>query len=174
LSECFVNGVYWTQPYLHSNPWTKSLEGKKVLVIHPFASTIESQYKNHRELIFENKDILPEFELITFKAVQSMAGTKTEFDTWFDAYHWMCDQIKDIDFEVAIIGCGAYGLPLAAYVKSLGKKAIHLAGATQILFGIKGNRWDSIPFFQGLYNDSWVRCSPQDVPTSPAKYQAYW
>jgi len=103
-----------------------------------------------------------------------MAGTKTEFDTWFDAYHWMCDQIKDIDFEVAIIGCGAYGLPLAAYVKSLGKKAIHLAGATQILFGIKGNRWDSIPFFQGLYNDSWVRCSPQDVPTSPAKYQAYW
>ncbi|MEH1870775.1 hypothetical protein [Nostoc sp.] len=162
------------EPYYHNEPWSKNLEGKKVLVIHPFAETISSQYNNHRKLLFQNQNILPEFELITLKAVQSLAGTQTQFNTWFDAYEWMCNKIKDEDFDIAIIGCGAYGLPLAAYVKSLGKQAVHLGGATQILFGIKGNRWDKIPFFQSLYNEYWVRCSPEDIPTNPSKYPAYW
>ncbi|MCC5606049.1 hypothetical protein LC612_04385 [Nostoc sp. CHAB 5834] len=162
------------EPYYHNEPWSKHLEGKKVLVIHPFAETILSQYKNHRKFLFENQNILPEFELSTIKAVQSLAGTQTQFNTWFDAYEWMCNKIKAQDFEIAIIGCGAYGLPLAAYVKSLGKQAVHLGGATQILFGIKGKRWDKIPFFQSLYNEYWVRCSPNDVPTNPSKYPAYW
>ena len=35
-------------------------------------------------------------------------------------------KIDKIDFDVAIIGCGAYGIFLADYIKSLGKKAIHL------------------------------------------------
>ena len=30
--------------------------------------------------------------------------------------------IKEIDFDIAIIGAGAYGMFLAQYVKSLGKK----------------------------------------------------
>lgn len=162
------------EPYYYEEPWTKYLEGKKVLVIHPFAETILSQYKNHRKFLFENQNILPEFELSTIKAVQSLAGTQTQFNTWFDAYDWMRNKIKTQDFDIAIIGCGAYGLPLAAYVKSLGKQAVHLGGATQILFGIKGNRWDKIPFFQSLYNEYWVRCSPNDVPTNPLKYPAYW
>lgn len=42
----------------------------------------------------------------------------------------MEDKIKQIDFDVCIIGCGAYGLPLAAFVKRMGKQAIHLAGGT--------------------------------------------
>lgn len=135
------------EPYYHNNPWSKNLGSKKVLVIHPFAETISSQYENHRKLIFKNSDVLPEFELTTLKAVQSLAGTQTQFHSWFDAYDWMCHKIEEQDFDIAIIGCGAYGLPLAAYIKSLGKQAIHLGGATQILFGIKGNRWDKVPFF---------------------------
>ena len=51
-----------------------------------------------------------------------------------------------IDFDVAIIGCGAYGFPLAAKLKQAGKQAIHLAGATQLLFGIKGKRWEEYQF----------------------------
>ena len=43
---------------------------------------------------------------------------------------------------MAIIGCGAYGMPLAAKLKQAGKQAIHLGGATQLLFGIKGRRWE--------------------------------
>ncbi|MBR8841174.1 MAG: hypothetical protein DSM106950_46355 [Stigonema ocellatum SAG 48.90 = DSM 106950] len=162
------------EPYYHHNPWSRVLKDKKVLVIHPFSDTIKEQYRNHRELIFKNQDILPQFELMTFKSVQSAAGTITEFNTWFDAYDWMRDQIREYDFDLAIIGCGAYGLPLAAYVKSLGKQAVHLGGATQILFGIKGKRWDSRPFFQSLYNEYWVRPKPEETPENYQKLGAYW
>lgn len=43
-----------------------------------------------------------------------------------------------INFDTAIIGCGAYGMPLAAQIKNAGRQAIHLGGAVQLLFGIKG------------------------------------
>jgi len=52
------------------NIWTKALRGKNVLVIHPFSELIESQYHKHREKLFENPDVLPEFlSLQTVKAV---------------------------------------------------------------------------------------------------------
>lgn len=158
------------EPYYHDNPWSRNLKDKKVLVIHPFAKTISEQYKRHREVLFKNNDILPEFELMTFKSVQSIGGTKTEFNTWFDAYDWMRDQIKQYDFDIAIIGCGAYGLPLAAYIKSLGKKAVHLGGVTQILFGIRGKRWDERPFFQSLYNQYWTKPSLEEIPKTDPEY----
>lgn len=34
------------EPFRASEPWTAKLEGKKVVVIHPFKNTIESQYRN--------------------------------------------------------------------------------------------------------------------------------
>jgi hypothetical protein len=144
------------EPYYSHNPWSQALENKKVLVIHPFQESIESQYRK-RERLFANRDVLPSFELITLQAVQSIAKTKPGFETWFDAYAHMCAEMKKIDFDIAIIGAGAYGLPLAFYAKSLGKKAIHMGGATQILFGIKGKRWDQHEVIAKLYNEHWVR-----------------
>jgi hypothetical protein len=144
------------EPYYDANPWTEVLSGKKVLVIHPFAQTIEDQYKK-RHLLFNDQRILPQFQLKTLKAVQTIANSNADFKNWFDAINNMKKQISECDFEIAIIGCGAYGLPLAAHVKRLGKKAFHLGGATQILFGIKGKRWETIPEVSKLMNDYWVR-----------------
>lgn len=58
-----------------SPPWSSALAGKRVLVIHPFAPSIEKQYAR-RHLLFEDQDTLPEFTLRTIKAVQSCAGEK--------------------------------------------------------------------------------------------------
>ncbi|WP_275353744.1 hypothetical protein [Klebsiella pneumoniae] len=85
-----------------------------------------------------------------------MLDKKTEFKNWFEALE-KCKAISKIDFDVAIIGCGAYGLPLASFVKNLGKQSIHLAGWTQVLFGIKGKRWDDLPQISKFYNDHWIR-----------------
>ena len=54
-------------------------------------------------------------------------------------------RIKDVDFDIALIGAGAYGLPLTLYCKSLGKMALQTGGATQTLFGIMGKRWENRP-----------------------------
>lgn len=61
------------EPWKTTNPWTKALKGKKVLIIHPFEDSIKKQYKK-RKLLFNNEDLLPEFELKTLKAVQTLAG----------------------------------------------------------------------------------------------------
>ena len=164
------------EPYYEENiPWTSALKGKKVLIIHPFNKTIEEQYKR-RDKIFANKNILPEFDLYTLKAVQTIAGEKDErFKHWFEALDYMYNEALKIDFDVAIIGCGAYGFPLAAKLKRAGKITIHLGGAVQILFGIKGSRWDNGEVSK-FYNEYWVRPDDKDKPQNANNVEngCYW
>lgn len=154
--------------------WTRALKGKRVLVVHPFRDTIVNQYEK-RSKLFQDSEFLPDFELLTVKAVQSLGGT-TEFKDWFEALNWMKQKMDALDYDVAILGCGAYGLPLAAHAKRTGHKAIHLGGASQLLFGIRGNRWDSQPKYQGLFNDYWVRPGDAEKPASAANVEnaCYW
>lgn len=163
------------EPYYMAHPWSAALHGKKVLVVHPFAESIRQQYAR-RERLFVNPDVLPDFELLTLPAVQSIAGSKCGFSSWFDALHFMKEKISAIDFDIAIIGCGAYGFPLAAHVKRLGKKAVHLGGATQILFGIKGKRWDEHPFISQLYNKYWIRPGKKEQVSGAQSVESayYW
>lgn len=160
------------QMYLCEHPWTQSLKGKRVLVVHPFEETILAQYER-RKLIWENKETLPDFELITIKAVQSINGTD-EFESWFEALEYMKRQIDSISFDICLLGCGAYGFPLAAYIKRQGKQAIHVGGALQLLFGIKGRRWDEM--YQNVYNEYWVRPSKSETPQTAGNVEGgcYW
>lgn len=173
-------------PFFVERPWTKALKGRRVLVIHPFVETIIEQYKKHNKL-FENPDVFPEYNLITFRAVQSNAGAEVPFKDWFEALKYMENEISKIDFDFAIIGCGAYGLPLAAHVKRMGKKAIHIGGGSQLLFGIKGKRWDDDKYhwpdlrqldtnYSSLYNDFWTRPNESETPKSASKVEGacYW
>lgn len=176
-------------PFFVDCPWTRYLKGKKVLVVHPFEKTIQQQYKK-RKLLFKDENILPDFELITFKAVQTIAGCKSKFKNWFEALEYMENEIAKIDFDVCIIGCGAYGLPLAAFVKRMGKQAIHLAGGTQLLFGILGNRWvkqygDVLHYRPGidininycpLFNENWIYPLREDTPDNAniVEGACYW
>ena len=164
------------EPYYFAQPWSAMLAGKSVLVVHPFDRSIENQYFNKREKIFTNPTILPRFTLQTVRTVLSLGDQTSEYSDWFAALESMKKQIAAKDFDIAIIGAGAYGLPLAAYVKSLGKKAIHLGGATQILFGIKGKRWDNAPQVAAMYNENWVRPWAQETPRGAEKVEGstYW
>lgn len=164
------------EPWRCKKPWTAALKGKKVLVIHPFDESIRNQYQK-KELLFENPDMLPEFKLITLKAVQTIAGEKDErFATWFEALEYMYEEAIKIDFDLAIIGCGAYGFPLAAKLKRAGKQVIHMGGATQILFGIKGRRWVDNPRAEVKFNDEWVYPLKSETPQNcnAVEEHCYW
>lgn len=175
MKNALISPLYFLEPYYFAEPWSRSLEGKKVLVVHPFSETIESQYKR-REFLFRNQQILPNFQLITLKAVQSIAGNKPDFETWFDALESMFNDAMKMTFDIAIIGCGAYGLPLAIKLKKEGKQAIHMGGATQILFGIRGLRWENHPTISKLFNEYWVRPALNEVPQGSSKIEegCYW
>jgi len=155
--------------------WAWALEGKKVLVIHPFARTIENQYTQHREEIFPGTNALPLFDLQCIKAVQTIADeTDDRFSDWFEALDYMTDEIKKRDFDVALIGCGAYGFILASRIKQMGKVAIHMGGSLQMLFGIRGSRWDV--HNSNLYNEAWVYPSDEETPKGYEKVEGgcYW
>ena len=162
------------EPYFWQSPWSAALKGKKVLVVHPFTESIKRQYSQARDHLYADPDILPEFELLTVKAVQSL-GQRNVSAVWFKALDSMKSQIEQHNFDIALLGAGAYGLPLTAHIKRMGKMAIYTGGATQILFGIKGKRWENRPSFSKLFNSYWVSPLPAEVPESvKTKNPDYW
>ena len=127
--------------------------------------------------MFADKRVLPKFKsLETIKAVQTIAGNNSVFKDWFEALDFMKKEIDKKDFDIAIIGCGAYGFPLAAHVKRRGKKAIHMGGPTQMFFGIKGKRWEDNEKFKTIINDYFVNPTDQDIPKDFNKVEGgcYW
>lgn len=157
-----------------SSEWTQALKGKKVLVIHPFIETIKKQYTK-RKLLFKSPDLLPDFELLTIMAVQSIGGD-CGYETWFDALKHMEDEMDQLDYDIAIIGCGAYGFNLAAHAKRTGHKAIHLGGATQLLFGIIGKRWEEKEYYKDIINEHWCRPDGSERPKTADAVEGgcYW
>jgi hypothetical protein len=95
---------------------------------------------------------------------------------WFETLGELKNDMGSEPFDIAIIGAGAYSLPLAVHAKEMGRKAIHLGGATQLFFGIRGRRWDDQVEFQRLFNESW--CRPAAADTPPGRHSVedgcYW
>ena len=76
-------------------------------------------------------------------AVPSAEGERVSPKDWLHSFtqlkasaEWDADRS-----EVALLGCGGYGMPLAAHAKRRGMSAIYAGGLLQSLFGIRGGRW---------------------------------
>ena len=174
-----VTRLGYLDPIFAEAPWTSELAGKRVLVVHPFNETIAAQYEK-RSLLFPDPNFLPDFHLEVLGVPQTINDGKDfshlGWRDWFEALESVKQQISERDFDVAIIGAGAYGLPLAAHVKQLGRVAIHLGGHTQLLFGIIGRRWEHDPQLQQIRNRHWTRPSLRETPALAiqAEDKAYW
>ena len=77
-----------------------------------------------------------------------------------------------------ILGVSAHNAAeaLAAHARDTGHVAIQMSGATQLLFGIKGRRWDTHPQISKLYNPVWVRPAPAEQPANKQAVEggSYW
>ncbi|MCR5696859.1 MAG: hypothetical protein K6G73_07795 [Marinilabiliaceae bacterium] len=67
-------------------------------------------------------------------------------------------------------------VPLAAYCKAIGKQSVHLAGWTQVLYGIIGKRWEKHSKVEPYINEFWVRPYTQSVPQNANAVEGgcYW
>jgi hypothetical protein len=149
--------------YAFENPWTEKLSGKKILIIHSFKDTIEEQLKV-KDKIWGHKKVLPDAEYIVYKPVQSLGGYGPH-TSWYDSFDRMCDDISKIDFDVALLAAGGYGMPLCGFIrKNLNKSAIYVGGCLQLFFGIKGRRWENTESVTRHYNEYWVRPSEDEKP----------
>lgn len=155
--------------------WTYALKGKRVLVVSPFAEEIEQQYARRHEVISSDK-VLPKFTLITVKAVQTIGQANDErFESWFEALDYLKMEVVKHEFDIALVGAGAYGTPLCLFIKSqLKKQAIQTGGATQLLFGIMGKRWEKRSLITQFVTDKWIRPINQPSGYKQVEKGCYW
>lgn len=165
------------EPYLHTNPYTSMLKGKNVLVIHPFVASIEKQYNQNRGNLFHDPNVLPRFNLSLIKPPQTIAGNTDGYNSWMAAFDDLRNKVDASSFDIAIVGAGGYGLPLGAHIKRKGKSVIHLGGVTQILFGIKGKRWETeYNYAERIFNKNWVYPLEEEKPANFTTVEngCYW
>ena len=162
--------------YYERDHWTATLRGKNVLVMHPFESTMRRQYEKRLDIWRGQDSVLPEFNMLLVRVPHQPSLVQSSHADWFAALEDLKHQMSSKDFDIALIGAGAYSLPLAVHAKRLGRKGIHLGGATQIYFGIKGRRWDRHPVISNFYNEYWTRPLPEDTPSGNRVIEngCYW
>jgi hypothetical protein len=161
-------------------PWVQELLAFRWLVITPFVETAKSQLPKLPFLgIYptESADKLTRLrKTISFLASPPFAYMQPPQETdWMASLKRMMGQMERENFELALIGAGAWSLPLAAHAKALGKKAIHLGGVTQLLFGIRGGRYENSGIFNPS-NSSWRKPLPLETPLNHQLMEngAYW
>jgi hypothetical protein len=156
-----------TRPWFNTCPWTEYLENRRVLVISPFKNDIKEQYKS-RDKLFDDERILPKFDLKVVRAVNTRNKDSSKFEDWFEALNFMKEKIENKSFEIALLGCGSYGMPLCDFIsENLNKTSIYMGGDLQLLFGLKGGRWEDQNRYQKIFNKYWKY--PKDNVNDPPK-----
>jgi len=163
--------------FMKEHNWLRSLADHKVLVVSPFEETIKHQFSRFDEVW--NSDVsFKSLEVLKAPYSPFVSG-ESAYNDYFEALSNMQMKVLDTDFDIAIVGAGAYSLPLMQTMKMLGKTSIHLGGATQLCFGIKGARWDQNQDFANseFYNrSSWVKPLDIDKPKNNKLVEngCYW
>lgn len=146
--------------------FSETLPGKRVLVLSPFSTSIESNFPN-RSAFFKNYEY-PEFELQTLDSPVTYSGLPREYyphHDWFETTEALKSDLRGIEFEIALLGCGSYAVPLGLFIEQeLKRQAIYVGGVLQLFFGIMGRRYDN-PFFLAQINpDKFI------LPVERSKY----
>jgi hypothetical protein len=135
-------------------PWSYYLKDKRILIINPFVDSFKEQQHNNFK-IFKNKNIFhPDQKFIFYKAYNTAAGNHLH-SSWLQTFNIMCNDIEKIDFDIALLGCGGYGLPLCNFIKTyLNKSAIYIGGGLQLLFGVMGKRWENTDLWKKIIKEN--------------------
>jgi hypothetical protein len=159
------------EPY-YTNSWM--LRGKRILVVHPFTSTLEKQSHRFKEL-FPDREWFPDCTFEFVKPPLTLAGNHGETD-WQDHMAPCLDEIRGKEFDVALVAAGGYGMLISDFIYQRKKSVIYVGGALQLFFGVIGKRWFSNPDILALVNDSWIRPSKEDQVSSYKKVEkgCYW
>ena len=178
-------------------PWTMRLEHQIVLIVHPFIDTIRHNIPKLHSSIWTNvqNDTVHGapyscFPNVTeFKFVRTPLPTKHNKVSWLDSLEGIQREIDNVGyFDIALLGCGGYGLPLTSYISTLSfaPSAIYVGGALQLFFGIHGTRWsvpkgkhrdgtnskaksDRLSYYEmwsHIYNDAWIWPFWSDIENS--------
>lgn len=162
--NCHNTNICDLEPFHFEKPWSDFLKDKTVLVVSPFSKSIESQFFNF-EKIWNNK-LKKNFNIIThsFPFSRGLCNKESQFKSYRECLEKTKESISKLKFDFAILGIGAYSLPICSFLKKQKISSLHLGGATQILFGIKGKRWEDMSRMQNYFNKYWINPTENERP----------
>lgn len=159
-----------------STRWFSYLANKKILAISSMSKTIAKQTQRLQQ-IWPNAPWMHELSNTQTLDCPIYAHLKTPVDDdWFTGLERMCNTMNSYDFDICLIAAGAWSLPLAVHAKHIGKIGIHMGGALQLMYGIKGNRWIKSNRIDHVLNSTWIYPLKEDTPNSfrHTEDTAYW
>ncbi len=164
------------EPHLWDRPWFELAAGKRVLAISPFAATIRHQHEKLTDIWSAKPALAPGYELETMATPLCAALIESPFESWGAGLDAMRERMDTIDFDIAVIGAGAWSLPLAVHAKRLGRVGVHLGGPAQLVFGVLGQRWETMPQHAKYFNEHWCRPDDTERPDTFTKIEGgcYW
>lgn len=159
-------------------PWSHYLIDKKVLVINPFVKSFQKQIERGWKIFKDSHIFLPEQKFAFYESYNTLAGNHPH-SSWLETFEIMKNDIANLDFDIALLGCGGYGLPLCNFIKmELKKSAIYIGGGIQLLFGIKGKRWENHPIISKIIkeNGNFISPSGEEILKNNQKIEngCYW
>lgn len=162
--------------YIHADPWTQALRGKRILLVSPFEESLREKI-GIRQKIY-GVDLFPECTFTFLKPPQTHADQPSRpFREELNDFEKAIDA-RLPDFDVALLSCGGYANPIGSYIYEKGKSAIYVGGVLQMYFGILGSRWEKErPDIVKLYaNSHWSRPKESETPAGSNKIEAgcYW
>jgi hypothetical protein len=138
----------------HKIPWTHFLIDKKVLIINPFVDSFQKQIENGFSIFNNQKVFLDGQKFIFYKSFNTLSNNHIHQD-WYETFNIMKDDIKKLDFDIALLSCGGYGLPLCNFIKTeLKKSCIYVGGGLQLLFGVMGKRWEDLDLWKKIIKEN--------------------
>jgi len=171
-------------PANESNCYLPYFEGKKLLFISPFADLLKSRAtKNTFESVWSTiqKKWFHPSQVCSYEIPYSYVNsiqTHKKYRNSINLFGEICSNIGRMDFDIALIGAGALGLPLAGYLKGQGKTAISVGGHLQVLFGVRGARWSKDGFWtKNYFNPHWIEMPEKYHPENKSMLtdnSAYW
>lgn len=172
LSPIESYNLDWYDTYLlEENNWTNSLINKKVLIISSISQTIEYQL---RKRVCPSGFILAA-NILFYSLPETYFVEQREYLNWFATFEIIKEEISLLDYDIAIIAGGAYGYPLAAFIKDCKKQSIDICSGIYPLFKIKNNTQSIIRRVSSLYNSDWI--FPKEKKSSNTcniERAAYW
>ncbi len=171
---------YYCKPVDH---WTRILEGRNVTVVSSFTSTMQKQLEYKAQIWPSSYDSL--LPMANWSFVRSyyapvLAKGRAEWPSgiksWSDAVTYMEAEVLKTKPEIVLIGCGGLGMILGHRLKKKGIVAVVLGGAIQVLFGIRGKRWENHPVISSFWNSDWLKPNVMEVPKGAEAVEGgcYW
>jgi len=166
------------EPYYVADPnsWMSALQGKRILVIHPFVQTMKRQVPHFHQL-FPGRQW---FNACTFQFLAppfTLAGNHEGKDWQEHLQHFLQTLDQCNEFDVALVAAGGYGMMISDYIfTKKNKSVLYIGGALQLFFGIIGKRWFDNKAILALVNDEWVRPGQTERPAHFTQVEkgCYW